>query len=71
VISTLPRPGANGEIRIGDRIEGGDRTLFRLSCIPAGMTVQEAKRIVSEPGWKPTAPHPVPERLRLPLKPEW
>jgi len=55
VISTIPRRGANGEIRLGGWIEGPDGTLFRLSSIPAGMTIQETERIVSQPGWKPTA----------------
>jgi len=57
IICSIPRPGAaEGEIRIGDWIEGEDGILFRTCNIPAGMTIQEAERIVSQPGWKPTAP---------------
>jgi hypothetical protein len=55
--------------RIGDSIEKPDGTLFRSCNIPAGMTIQEAERIVSQPGWKPMAP--APERTHAPLKPEW
>lgn len=71
IVSTIPRPGARGEIRIGEWIEGHDGTLFRYSNIPAGMTIQEAERIVSQPGWKPKAPPPIPESVRPPLKPQW
>jgi len=71
IVSSIPRPGAQGEIRIGDWIEGPDGTLFRTCNIPAGTTIQEAERIVSQPGWKPTAPPPKPERTRPPLVPEW
>jgi hypothetical protein len=71
IICSIPRPGAQGEIRIGDWIEGQDGTLFRTCNIPAGMTIQEAERIVSRPRWKPTAPPTEPERTRPPLKPEW
>jgi hypothetical protein len=35
------------------------------------MTIEEAELIVSQPGWKPTAPPPKPEHVRPPLKPEW
>jgi hypothetical protein len=71
VYSTIPRPGSNGEIRIGEWRDGQDGCMFRFSTIPPGMTIQEAERIVSQPGWKPTAPSNEPERLRPPLKPEW
>jgi len=69
VFSTIPRPGSNGEIRIGAWREGQDGCLFRFSTIPTGMTIEEAERIGSQPGWKPTAPPQ--ERIRPPLKPEW
>jgi hypothetical protein len=53
IISSIPRPGgAEGEICIGDRIERPDGTLFRISSIPPGMTIEEAERIVSQPDWK-------------------
>lgn len=34
------------------------------------MTIEEAERIVSQPGWKPTASPAQPERSRPPLKQE-
>jgi hypothetical protein len=71
VVSSIPRPGAEGEIRIGTWIEGEDGVLFRFSTIPPGMTIQEAERIVAQPGWKPTDPPVKPDRIRPPLKPEW
>jgi len=71
IIFTIPRPNAEGEIRIGDWMEGHDGILFRTCNIPAGMTIQEAERIVSQPGWNPTAPPPKPAPIRPPLKPEW
>lgn len=71
VVSTIPRPGADGEIRIGGWIEGPDGTLFRSSSIPAGTTIEEAERIVAKPGWKPSPQPPRPEIIRPPLKPEW
>jgi hypothetical protein len=70
IVSTLPRPGSDGEIRIGSWQKGTDECLFRFSTIPAGTTIQEAERIVSQPGWKPTGPPPEPERIRPPLNPE-
>jgi hypothetical protein len=71
IICSIPRPGVAREINIGRWIEGSDGTLFRTSNIPAGMTIQEAERITSQPGWKPTAPPTKPECTRPPLKPEW
>jgi hypothetical protein len=72
LVISIPRPGAEeGEIRIGEWIEGPDGTLFRTSSLPAGMTIQEAERIVSQPGWKQTASPPNPVRNRPPLRPEW
>jgi hypothetical protein len=71
VVSTIARPGADGEIRIGDWMEGADGTLFRTCNIPNGMTPQEAERVVAQPGWKPTAPPAQSERILPPLTPEW
>lgn len=71
IVSSIPRPGGDGGIHIGTWQEGQDGVLFRFSSIPPGMTIQEAERIASQPGWKPTAPPPEPERIRPPLKPEW
>jgi hypothetical protein len=72
VIYSIPRPSAReGEIRIGEWMEGPDGTLFRTCNIPAGMTIQEAERIVSQSGRKPTVPAAEPGRIRPPLKPEW
>jgi hypothetical protein len=71
VVSSIPRPSADSEIRIGKWQEGEDGVLFRHSNIPAGMTIEEAERIASQPGWKPTAQPSKPERLRPPIKPEW
>ena len=47
VVSSIPRPGGDGGIRIGTWIECDDGTLFRLSTIPSGMTIQEAERLVA------------------------
>lgn len=72
VICSIPRPGADvGEIRIGDWMEGPDGTLFRTCNIPDGMTIQEAERIVAEPGWKPTKQPLNSEGIRRHLEPEW
>jgi hypothetical protein len=49
VICSIPRHGGN-TIRIGSWIEGADGSLFRLSNLPPGMTMEEAERIVSQPG---------------------
>jgi hypothetical protein len=49
-VVTVPRSGTDGEVRIGDWIERPDGTLIQFSTIPAGMTVAEAERIVSQPG---------------------
>ena len=57
--------------RIGKWEEGADGSLGRICILPRGMTMQEAERIVLQPGWKPTAPPAKPERIRPPLKPEW
>lgn len=54
VISSVPRSGDEGGIRIGDWIECDDGSLFRFSTIPAGMKIEEAERIVLQTGWKPT-----------------
>lgn len=56
------------EPRIGKWEEGADGTLGRICFLPRGMTLQEAERIVSQPGWKPTDPPQEPERP--PLNPE-
>jgi hypothetical protein len=49
VICSIPRPGGD-EISIGAWQEGADGSLLRFSNIPAGMTIEEAERIVSQPG---------------------
>jgi hypothetical protein len=59
------------EPRIGEWQEGTDGTLVRLCALPDGMTLQEAERIVSQPGWKPSPRPPKPGHPRPPLKPEW
>jgi hypothetical protein len=68
VVSSVPRPGANGEIRIGTWIEGADGSLFRFSTIPAGMTVEDAERIAAEDRGEtencPTGPAEDPVTLR-------
>jgi hypothetical protein len=48
VVSSIPRPGGDGAIRIGTWIECDDGSLFRLSTIPSGMTIQEAEQIALE-----------------------
>ena len=47
VVSSVPRPGTPGGIHIGAWIECDDGSLFRFSTVPAGMTIEEAERIVS------------------------
>ena len=54
IVSSIPRPDAEDAIRIGTWIELPDRSLFRLSNIPAGMTIAEAEQIVSQSGRKST-----------------
>jgi len=49
IACSIPRPGAVGAIRIGTWIEQQGGSLFRLSNVPAGMTITEAERIVSQP----------------------
>jgi hypothetical protein len=71
IVSSIPRPSPNGEIRIGTWVECHDGSLHRFSSVPAGMTLEEAERIVSLPGWKPVAAPAQPERIRPPLKAEW
>ena len=34
--------------------------LFRFSTVPAGTTIEEAERIVSQPGWKAGIPPLIP-----------
>lgn len=46
---SIPRPRGN-EISIGEWIEGSDGSLRRFSNIPLGMTIEEAERIVAQPG---------------------
>ena len=65
---SLPRPGGDGGIRIGTWIGCDDGSLFRISNLPPGMTIEEAERIVSQPGWKPATPQSKLERVRPPLK---
>jgi hypothetical protein len=45
VVSSIPRPGGDGAIRIGTWIECDDGSLFRFSTIPSGMTILEAEQI--------------------------
>jgi hypothetical protein len=70
-VSSVPRPGGDGGIHIGTWMECEDGSLYRFSTIPAGVTIEEAERIASQPGWKPTALPSTPERIRPPIKPEW
>jgi hypothetical protein len=46
VVSSIPRPGGDGQIRIGAWQESADGSLFRFSTVPPGMTIEEAERIV-------------------------
>ena len=61
------------EPRLGEWREGADGTLIRFCFLPAGMELEEAERIVSQPGWKPAAAAALAkaERARPPLEPEW
>ena len=47
LVSSVPRPGDDGGIHIGAWIECDDGSLFRLSTLPPGMTIEEAEQIVS------------------------
>ena len=49
VVSSVPRPGGDGGIRVGTWVECDDGSLFRLSNLPPGITIKEAERIVSQP----------------------
>jgi hypothetical protein len=51
VVSSVPRPGANGVTRIGTWIEGADGSLFRFSTIPAGMTIDGLADRTERRGW--------------------
>jgi len=44
LIFSIPPPGAEGGIRIGDWIGGYDGTLFRTCSIRAGMTIRDVSR---------------------------
>jgi|HubBroStandDraft_1064217.scaffolds.fasta_scaffold501025_1 hypothetical protein len=57
--------------RIGEWQEGADGNLVRIRALPDGMTMQEAERIVSQPGWKTTTQPSKPGRVRSPLEGEW
>lgn len=48
IVSSIPRPGGDGEIHIGAWSEAADGTLMRFSNIPAGMTLEEAEWIAAE-----------------------
>lgn len=51
--------------------ESPDGTLHRRSFLPNGMSMAEAERIVSQPGWKPS-PKPLEREPRPPQPdPEW
>ncbi len=49
LVTNIPRPGCD-EIRIGEWREGDDGTLMRICFLPAGMSIDEAERIVAERG---------------------
>ena len=57
IVCSIPRPGEDCAIRIGTWMEQPDGSLLRFSNIPAGMTMADAERIVSQPGWKPNSSH--------------
>jgi hypothetical protein len=71
IVSSIPRPHADGGIHIGTWTECVDGSLFRCSNLPPGMTIEDAQRIVSQPGWKQAPRIPKPGHKRPPLKPEW
>src|SRR5277367_189975 len=70
VVSCVPRPGGDGGIRIGTWIECDDGSLFRLSTVPPGMTIEEAERIDSHPGLEGDYPAFGAGRDVPPVKPE-
>lgn len=43
------------EPHLGEWTECEDGTLWRTSHLPAGMTIEEAERIVAQPEWKKAA----------------
>ena len=57
--------------RLGEWREGVDGTVVRRCYLPAGMTIQEAERIVAQPGWKLSDQPSESKCNRPPLKPEW
>ena len=56
---------------LGEWTEGADGTLIRRSFLPPGMTLREAKPIVSQRGWKPNIQPWEQERELRPIEPEW
>lgn len=56
--------------QLGEWSECDDGTLMRCSYLPAGMTIEEAERVVAERAQKQTAPARKRED-KPPLVPEW
>lgn len=70
VVCSIPRPNGEGDLHFGEWIEGKDGAMIRFCNIPDGMTIQEAERLVSQPGWKPTH-KPIEPTPKPPPVPEW
>jgi hypothetical protein len=67
---SLRHPGCK-EPFSGEWTEGIDGTLYRNCSLPDGITLEEAGRVVSQPGRTPSVPPLKQERERPPLNPEW
>ena len=59
------------DLKIGEWTENEDGGLSRVSLIPEGIHMEEAERIVSQTGCKPSAQYKVQQRHQPSLKPEW
>ena len=63
--SSIPRPAGAFALNIGKWQEGADGTLMRFSMIPAGMTIEEAERIIAEQRGESRATPPQGSRRTL------
>ncbi len=57
--------------RLGEWREGADGRLIRFCYLPSGTELEDAERIVAQPGWKPQSQPSESGRVRPPLEPEW
>jgi hypothetical protein len=71
VVSSIPRPGGDTEIRIGTWVEEPDGSLFRFSGHLPGMTIEEAEGnclangMGSREAWRLRRNHSAPQAGRV------